>query len=81
MTTVVNKLRPAKYKVGQAVRAVKGPGGALQPEPCNLGRVGTVVDVQQFARSQACYVVAFSDDSTDTIDENCLEKHHACKDR
>ena len=80
MTTVVNKLRPAKYKAGQVVRAVTGPGGALQPEPCNLGRVGTVVDVQQFARSQACYVVAFSD-STDTIDENCLEKHHVCKNR
>lgn len=74
MNDSIKKLRPARYRVGQTVRAVKGPGGALQPEPQHLGKHGTIMTVQAFTRSCACYVVDFGDDRRDTIDETCLEK-------
>lgn len=68
---------PAKYSVGQQLRAVKGPGGYLQPEWWALGRVGTVTGLQTFKTTQPCYTLDFGDDQHDTIDECCLEVHRA----
>lgn len=66
-------MREPKYRVGQVMRAVRGPGGALNPEPRFLGRVGTIVGVQTFQRSQPVYVLDFEDLGEDTIEEVCLE--------
>ena len=70
-------MQAAKLQINQTVRALRGPGGALQPERRFLGRSGRIVGVQEFKRSCPCYIVEFECDSAieqDTIDETCLEK-------
>lgn len=66
----------ARFAIAQRVRAVHGPGRALQPERKNIGRVGRVLQVHPVQSAEPHYIVAFGDD-TDTIDESCLEIHHA----
>jgi hypothetical protein len=70
-------MRHNKFRLGDSVRAVSGPGYALQPEHRNLGRCGTVTEVHPHIACEAHYVVAFGPDHQDTIDESCLEIHHA----
>ncbi len=67
-------MREPKYSVGQSLRAVRGPGGALNPEPRFLGKVGTVTRVQTFKRCQPVYVLSFEDLGEDTVEEVCLEE-------
>lgn len=67
-------MREPKYSVGQGLRAVRGPGGALNPEPRFLGRVGTVIDVQTFKTCQPVYVLDFEGLGEDTVEEVCLEE-------
>lgn len=69
-------MQAAKLQINQTVRAVRGPGGALQAERRFLGQRGRVVGVQEFLRTCPCYVVEFEFDNAieqDTIDETCLE--------
>lgn len=67
-------MRKAKYHVGQCLRAVRGPGGALNPEPKFLGKIGTVIGVQEFRTCQPVYVLDFGDLGEDTVEEVCLEE-------
>lgn len=67
-------MRKAKYSVGQRLRTVRGPGGALNPEPRFLGHVGTVVKVQEFKTCQPVYVLDFESLGEDTVEEVCLEE-------
>lgn len=67
-------MRKAKYSVGQRLRTVRGPGGALNPEPRLLGHVGTIVKVQEFKTCQPVYVLDFESLGEDTVEEVCLEE-------
>ncbi len=67
-------MRKAKYSVGQRLRTVRGPGGALNPEPRFLGHVGTIVKVQEFKTCQPVYVLDFESLGEDTVEEVCLEE-------
>ena len=67
-------MRKAKYSVGQRLRTVRGPGGALNPEPRFLGHVGTIVKVQEFKTCQSVYVLDFEALGEDTVEEVCLEE-------
>lgn len=64
-----------KYRMGDKVRGVKGPGGSMEPERRNLGREGFITGVC-ILRGAGChhYTVLYSDTSTDHIDETCLER-------
>lgn len=66
-----------KYAIGDNVRAVKGRGGDMQPEPQFVGLVGTVT-AQHTLGGQAFYIVEFFHDEfgtdEDSIDETCLEQ-------
>lgn len=65
----------AKYKMTDAVVAVKGPGGAMHPEPRHLGQVGYIKGVHLFRGDiEHHYSVVFTDGSTDSIDESCLRR-------
>lgn len=67
-------MRKAKYSVGQRLHTVRGPGGALNPEPRFLGHVGTIVKVQEFKTCQPVYVLDFGSLGEDTVEEVCLEE-------
>ena len=67
-------MRRAKYSVGQRLRTVRGPGGALNPEPRFRGHVGTIVKVQEFKTCQPVYVLDFESFGEDTVEEVCLEE-------
>lgn len=67
-------MRKPKYKVGDSLRAVRGPGGSLNPEPRFLGKVGTVTRVQTFKTCQPVYVLDFGEWGEDTVEEVCLEE-------
>lgn len=64
------------FTLGRRVRAVRGPGKALQPEPEHVGRIGTVVTVNLHPNMGTDYTVQFyrhGKPSLDLIDESCLE--------
>lgn len=64
----------ARYTVTDAVVAVKGPGGSMQPEPRHLGRIGFIKGVHLLkGDTEHHYCVVFSD-GTDSIDESCLRR-------
>lgn len=65
-----------KFAFEQRVRAVRGPGKALQPEPEHVGKIGTIVAVNLHPNMGPDYTVQFyryGESSLDLIDERCLE--------
>lgn len=63
----------AKYRMTDAVVAVKGSG--MQAEPRHLGRVGYIKGVHLFrGDTEHHYTVVFDNGSTDSIDESCLRR-------
>lgn len=65
--------RRAKYKLTDAVVAVKGSG--MQAEPRHLGRVCFIKGVHFFrGDTEHHYSVVFDNGASDTIDESCLRR-------
>lgn len=65
-----------KFTLDQRVRAVRGPGKALQPEPEHVGKIGTIMAVNLHPDMETDYTVQFyrhGKPSLDLIDESCLE--------
>ena len=64
----------AKYRIDSKVRAVKGPGGSMDAEPCNIGKVGVVVDIHYMRGDREhYYTVGFGGKRVDAVDESSLE--------
>lgn len=64
-----------KYRVGQEVLAVRGPGRAMEAERWNIGKKGIVVGIHKFHKSEHHYSVCFNTkDVPDNVDESCLER-------
>lgn len=62
-----------KFRMGDPVRAVRGPGGAMEAERRNIGKTGYVVGVHKFHGAAHHYTVSF-DGVQDNADECCLER-------
>lgn len=65
-----------KFALGQRVRAVRGPGKSLQPEPKHVGKIGTILTVNLHPGMETDYTVQFywhGKPDLDLIDESCLE--------
>lgn len=63
-----------KYHMGQKVRAVRGPGGAMEAERANIGHEGHVVGIHKFHGAEHHYTVVFGHRWEDSADESCLER-------
>lgn len=65
----------AKFRIDSKVRAVKGPGGSMDAEPFNIGKVGVVMDIH-YMRGDRChyYTVGFEGGVVDVADESSLER-------
>ena len=68
---------PARFKVGQTVWFVKGPGNALQPRNANIGSYGRVDEVVWLKGCQRPIYVVRCRGIADTVDETCLQRSPA----
>ena len=62
------------YRMGQKVRAVRGPGGKMEADWRNIGLEGHVIGVHKFHGSEHHYAVTFGPGREDSVDESCLER-------
>lgn len=71
----------AKYRMGDLLVGVRGPGTDVEVERCNIGKTGVVVGmVTMRGDTQHHYTIQYDTGNAsykDSADESCLERVHA----